>query len=418
MSNFTQSFHGASSFGIGQRLNIFAQKQQSPSPHQYTIQSTLSTSASKFGKSLRTQFNNVTPPVGKYDLDQENNRKLKITIKGKRKQEKVSSIVGPGSYTIEPPKSNKKYGFGDRFLMTYETEVPAPNQYHLNNNCLKSSINKKNGFMLSSSKQDSIYPRSLTPAPGQYEIDLNQQSTNQTFSKAPRDPYYLDTPGPGSYHYEQKESKGFSFLAKYKQPDPSNYPGPGTYDIQDKLKGSGTIKFNSILRQTIFGQIKEESPGPGTYNQYSQMNKSKGTKFQKSPKLYDYSNKIPGPGAYDSKLSTLQTQGGVMGKLYRSKRICTTPGPGQYDIDQSFDDKLVNINRWSKSKRFQDERTDVIGPGQYDIDRSLMKTGVSFTKQKNNRDKIQKQLFESPGPGHYLIDSEIGFIPEYLIKQK
>lgn len=48
--------------------------------------------------------------------------------------------------------------------MTYETEVPAPNQYHLSSNSLKSSINKKNGFMLSSSKQDSIYPRSITPA--------------------------------------------------------------------------------------------------------------------------------------------------------------------------------------------------------------------------------------------------------------
>ncbi|CAD8061448.1 unnamed protein product [Paramecium sonneborni] len=418
MTNFIQSFHGASSFGLGQRLNIFAQKEQSPSPH-YNIQSTLSTSATKFGKSLRSQLKNETPSVGKYELEQEDKRKLKITIKGKRKQEKVASIVGPGSYTIEPPKSNKKYGFGDRFLVTYETDVPAPNQYNLTNNYLKSSMNKTNGFMLSSSKQDSIYPRSITPAPGQYESSLTKQSTNQTFSKAPRDIYYTDTPGPGSYHYDYKQTQGFSFLAKYKPSEPLNYPGPGAYEVKDKMNGSGTIKFNSILRQTIFSQIKEQSPGPGAYNQDQQIGKCKGTKFYKSPKIYDYSTQIPGPGAYDTRLSTLQSQGGVMGKIYRSKRICTTPGPGEYDIDNSIDhDKLINLNRWSKSKRFQDDRTNFIGPGKYEIDRSFIKTGISFTKQKNYREPVQKQLFESPGPGHYLVDSELGYIPEYLIKQK
>ncbi|CAD8061452.1 unnamed protein product [Paramecium sonneborni] len=108
-----------------------------------------------------------------------------------------------------------------------------------------------------------------------------------------------------------------------------------------------------------------------------------------------------------------------MGKIYRSKRICTTPGPGEYDIDNSIDhDKLINLNRWSKSKRFQDDRTNFIGPGKYEIDRSFIKTGISFTKQKNYREPVQKQLFESPGPGHYLVDSELGYIPEYLIKQK
>jgi len=108
-------------------------------------------------------------------------------------------------------------------------------------------------------------------------------------------------------HKFENEKLAILSEERFKQDKNENVPGPGSYNYVEKQKVYNKGN-NFITNQDRFGSFKKISlPGPGQYNPMNNILdnvKEKSTSVFKSenPKLLEYNNDNPGPGAYEVKI--------------------------------------------------------------------------------------------------------------------
>ena len=182
--------------------------------------------------------------------------------------------------------------------------------------------NKSNILLNRRGKSDNIYN-----LPMGFNINDQNGTPKYTFGYGRdicRKPKCLDsrqTPGPSNYFPYKKFGENsshysMSFRYKYKK-DPDNFPGPGTYEFPEfnnrgiysssGLRNSQSNKFSKMKR---FDYYDWKYPGPGTYNSEnlikgngivynSKFVSNKGKTFGKRLKLIKDPLVTPGPGAYE-----------------------------------------------------------------------------------------------------------------------
>ena len=208
---------------------------------------------------------------------------------------------------------------------------------------------KKSNILLSrNGKSENIYN-----LPMGFDVTDKNGAPKYTFGYGRdicREPKCLDekkTPGPSNYFpYRQFGQNGkhysMSFRYKYKK-EPDNFPGPGTYEFPE-LNKAGTYSSSELRnsQSSKFPKTKRffyhdwKYPGPGTYNT---------------------ENLIKGNGVvYNSKL--LSNNAKTMAKKLKwIKDPLITPGPGAYEYFSEFHGfnrkNFVNIRKkdFYKSKR-------------------------------------------------------------------
>ena len=185
-----------------------------------------------------------------------------------------------------------------------------------------------------------------------------------------------------SYNYLFKNNEErFSEMNKKEFID-KYLPGPGQYEINNKLNNNSNIRYNSLF-----------IPSNTTKERNTLIN-----------------NGIPGPGTYD-----------ILN--YEEKKNC-----------------IVKMD--SKLKRFKDFKKEIVGPGSYfpnnlikyndfnwskKIPSSFFKNNISFcsdnVKKENLLRKyinIHKQEIISPGPGEYNLKSNFDYkcLSDRIVKRK
>ena len=121
--------------------------------------------------------------------------------------------------------------------------------------------------------------------------------------------------------------------------------GPGSYNYQVRSLHSPSYTFSLKHRQ----EKSELSPGPGEYAIINSSNKRDcSVKFGKNKRLVSKDNLSPGPGAYNVVGGQTQPKKGPrFTKSTRAgmDRSVNNPGPGEYNLNESFRALFPNIQR-------------------------------------------------------------------------
>ncbi|CAD8089367.1 unnamed protein product [Paramecium sonneborni] len=233
-------------------------------------------------------------------------------------------------------------------------------------------------FSIGTAKRDSTN-KNFVPAPNAYSI--NNQATSPQWTIG----------GQG-----KREVRIKSFT-----------PGPGQYPQKSSLYGVPCCTIKGRLKEKVVSQ----SPGPGNYKEDSFQTVQKripsysmGVKIDKIIK-----NFVPGPGTYDMNQTYLTTNSS---KFPIEKRLNTmddssnSPGPGQYNLtNHSKFSPHKSQPSWgfgSKNNFKIHQSLDMSspGPGMYELKSTL--TQQSFTLKPKL--KTQECDISIPGPGKYSPD--------------
>ena len=168
------------------------------------------------------------------------------------------------------------------------------------------------------------------------EFDLNAKnngSPKYTFGygrdvcRVPKTKDEKNTPGPNSYSPYKKFGENalhYSMSFRHNQPNPNyNNPGPGTYKFQ-QLNKEGKYG-TSILRNSTLSKFPQAERFRYNYNKYP------------GPGTYQDENLMKGNGkVFNSKFTT--NLGKTMGmRLSKIGEKLITPGPGAYDFFSDFE---------------------------------------------------------------------------------
>ena len=194
--------------------------------------------------------------------------------------DKRSASIGYGTkYNIKPSKDGK-----------CDNIYNIPREFDLS----KNNGTPKYTFGLSRDvcKMPTTKNESQLPGPCSYspykKFGENSLHYSMSFRYDKRKPY--NNPGPGAYNFMQLNQKGtygsstlcnsqlnkFPLEERFKY-NYSKYPGPGSYNSENLIKGNGVV-YNSIFTNNLgktmglkFSKIGEKliTPGPGAYDYFS-----------------------------------------------------------------------------------------------------------------------------------------------------
>ena len=232
---------------------------------------------------------------------------------------------------------------------------------------------------------------------------------NPAFSLSPRrEGGAVNTqPGPGQYDisdkvYRQGKEHGRNIQITGRDPDKhgNQNPGPGQYDPQNAEakthKGQPAFSFGAKGSE----QKIDVLPGPGEYNIASD---SRGRVFtiQGRPRSRGKSNS-PGPAEYSPRNKVYRQgvegeKGFTMHGRSESQQGQNIPGPGWYNPEESYDKTKKRIVAAGFGGKGKDPvYKDTPGPGTYDPVLNNGQKGFAF----RGREALTR-MSDTPGPGEY-----------------
>ena len=198
-----------------------------------------------------------------------------------------------------------------------------------------------------------------------------------------------------------KRTTSFGYGGKYDfTSGKEKTPGPGTYNTSDKANNPG-FSFG-LSRENCKGFVQGASrsdpniPGPGSYS-FTPKFSNEGRKISLTGRGKESGPKesVPGPGAYDSKVSN---------------------SPGRYVVSN-----IKNLEVYSfspKSSKFpKDFKSEAPAPGTYNIDKGFIDFNKILSTCKSSGSikfgftgrEFDYGIKNTPGPGSYRIPSEFGY---------
>lgn len=212
--------------------------------------------------------------------------KYTIAQRGPSSFIRSSSTPAPGSYTLNSEggkyKTSTKYSFGgcSRFGLGQSPakKQPGPGAYNPRD---PSDVQVKVGF--GGSTRGKGQPQSThNPGPGAYE-NRSSMGQGKMFTAGGRHPVsYMrarSQPGPGAYNPVDSQVAGGSMKVGFGTSTRSDIasasrnlvaPGPGSYDMQNKLAvGADASKYSITSRRRLHDLNSYVSPGPGSYNAHT-----------------------------------------------------------------------------------------------------------------------------------------------------
>ena len=401
-----------------------------PGPGQYQREEKEITPLWSFGKEGRGKVRQTgqSPGPANYDpkisAGSQGGKFAAAPRKGSAKEE----TVGPGAYDLPSDLGQVAYSLGARHPTKRNSEKrPGPGEY--------SPVKQRDGpqYSLAQASRQGIQKTTLTPGPGQYDLQSPPAPTAK-FGSDTRDVFaakkgspgpatytlpsaagpqftmqgrgpaaqILETPGPA--HYDQnipqvatdaapnwsfaKDSKGLKLKAK-------ETPGPANYDPQRGADGP-QWGFGSANRGTKSGSL---DVGPGSYDLPSAADKTAYTLTSRHPA--PRKEVRPGPADYNP----AKHQDGPQYSLSQASRkppekAGTTLGPGQYDPPSQV----------SPTAKFGTETRDVFSakkgtPGPADYNPAKNQDGPQYSLSQASRKSPHRQT-STPGPGQYDLLSQ------------
>lgn len=370
-----------------------------PGPGSYNIKSDIGGVQYSMGyrRVIKDKSHNYQPPVGTYNLRNDDDLNLCCNTFGKEKRINLElnrsalKNPGPGHYYFSEEStgsSGPKWSFA----------------------ALKLDDDKKDDNKINEIKKKMKEYRA--PGPGQYNIPdiIGNEVKSYTFSKV-------------KYNHSDTSDEMMSKINK-------NNPGPTTYNISycniNKYISDGPVWSIPRLERKDLTKEKSKIPGPGKYNpkflQKSNYKKLPCWSFFQSSKYEKLRFSTPSPVKYNVK-NGMFPQGikYSIGNSVKKEKFNDFPGPGAYNIKYdgkssgpkySFGKEEIEEN--SKKNSDDKKNKDISpGPGSYNIKDSPMCKGISISPIITEKDIRKKKQLEAPGPGQYKIPSSFNYINDY-----
>ncbi|CCW69078.1 unnamed protein product [Phytomonas sp. Hart1] len=295
------------------------------------------------------------------------------------------------------------------------------------------------------------------PGPGSYDVEEASKAISKrepAFSMIPRRgedaaPGSWDTnltekktslPGPGHYdvlNYRaigDPRSRSTALYGRYESSIVET-PGPGFYDVKQKIIGKDASAFSITGRAAARGlELRSGSPGPGSYDEGSALAHlhGRGPAFSIAG-CSDFQNThaggmadIPGPGHYVLPsppsgpevrfgVSARTTATGAVSGSHASNPNDNGVGPGMYNVhtlsaspSYSFyhSDRSLSNDGKMKEKEADGGVESSPGPGSYHslhVESQLLNPGlsISFPKAPRMDSTENREAAATPGPGEY-----------------
>ena len=284
---------------------------------------------------------------------------------------------------------------------------PGPAEY----DAARSSLSKRGQYIMTSAKRDFNLGGDAGPGPGAYETSVSSLNRRvDAVAKSGRGLHGADaSPGPGTYETSISSLKknGVARMPKSGRDynlAQSGLPGPLDYDpysYEERSRFKGGIKIPASGR---IGSNTDLTPGPGNYEtNLSSLNKH-GYAAAKSGRNIFEKDQVPGPGNYETSISSLSKRG--IAKLGsstdRGMGGSGGPGPSDYDPYQGGKEGWNRGLTIPKSGRHDHGVDGTPGPAAYDshiaLDHLQKRIGSRFAPTKAN---ATGKLDSSPGPADY-----------------
>mmetsp|Transcript_47349 Transcript_47349/g.110361 ORF Transcript_47349/g.110361 Transcript_47349/m.110361 type:complete len:214 (+) Transcript_47349:74-715(+) len=193
----------------------------------------------------------------------------KWSMKGRPGANFKHETPGPGAYASEVTMKRKapEYGWGTapREVQRPST-APGPGKYDTHS----LDTSRKHGFGTSSRK--GIPYRAEQPGPGSYELEdkIGQEGPKYTMKGGRALGHSASTPGPGAYSALEARDEvkraspkyGFGTSPREGLPLRADRPGPGSYEMDDRLGHEGP-KYTLQGRKQL--SRVNDTPGPGAH---------------------------------------------------------------------------------------------------------------------------------------------------------
>lgn len=383
-----------------------------PGPTAYNPRAPASKRSITMGGRDKDWRGSETPGPGQYDFDNHVYRTGKeggkvIVLRGRPRDATHASGLGPGSYMpdftstqVRPPN----YTMGGKGDFKSGDLTPGPGHYD------PKDLKKNNGFNFRGRPDDS--GRNGSPGPGEYEINDKVYHKGRlggpAYTIGGRDDLVQTNGVPGPGHYQpidaatKAKQPAYSFTPRGEWNTADGVPGPGQYSPRD---GTGGPSFNMRGRPKDGGVGK--SPGPGEYEVTDKLynqGKLKTPAFTMGKKdAGNRTNTYPGPGHYDPKDRKAGPQWSLGARQDYANRD-GSPGPGHYDPKENRNMKALSMDATSTDRRSMLGNNNP-GPGYYQVDNNVYdKMGRRQPAFSMGGRQPAKFGSDTPGPGHYLPD--------------
>ncbi len=415
------------------------EQKQMPGPGEYIIKSGPNGPFYSIGTSQRQEMVKKKDSPGPADYKTDN---LNI-IRNKNPEWKIGTgnradladgdkdVPGAGAYYKPELPKGPYYSITGKGNMNdiKDNGVPGANAYLPN----LSDLRKAPAYTFTHAPLDeNIDPTKVTPGPGQYKLDKDNDKPKYSFGKEIKNkPMLTDpNPGPGEYPFKSTVGEGAKITIGERRPyDPEEkeregVPGPGNYKVKEGDKGP---KY-SIGKSTRPEMVKKtDTPGPADYTL------DKGTKATKNKNpewkigtgnrgdLAEGDKDVPGAGEYYKPELPKGPYYSITGKGNMNEiKDNGVPGANAYDIEKSSAVKKKNPS-WKIGTSGRDDvvkkkiKENVPGPGTYEQeDKTKTKhPEVKFGTGKRNDEKPN----DVPGPGSYRIPCSIVDLNDYTREQ-
>ena len=358
------------------------------------------------------------------------------------------NIPGVGTYDLKMAPKGPYYSVTGKGSMTSDVKdngVPGSNAYLPN---LKDLRQAPAYSFTHAQTGEQIDPSKLSPGPGQYNLEKDNDKPKYSFGREDRSQSTIDeVPGPGQYPYKSSVGEGAKITIGEKLPfDPTAkeqkyMPGPGQYNVRSGPDGPlysiGTSQRQDMVKKT-------DGPGPADYgpddlNKHRNKNPEWKIGTGQRKELSDADKDIPGAGKYykpeqpkgpyysitsKGKMTSDIKDNGVpasnsylpnLKDLRKAPAYTFTkdkldkdddptkenPGPGSYNLEKENDKPKYGFGSSVRDPIGPNDGTP--GPGQYPYKSSVGEGAKITIGEKLPYDPTTKELEQIPGPGNYKL---------------